>query len=288
MKCSKELIDKIIEEYKNGGSSRKIAATYKISWSTVLNTLRRNNIPIKNRSECQRKYSIDHTFFNKIDSHNKAQILGFIWADGCLAKRSKESRRLQITLKDNDIDYLEWIQKETKNETPLRKASYLGKDGVTRNIACFCTANPKFIDGIERLGIGERKSLIIGFPSIDIVPREFVGSFILGVFDGDGCAYLNKNGKRKTRCIDISIAATTNFNKTLTIILKEYGIDSYLSCPLNMTGKNFCVLRIGTIASAMKFYDLIYSNAKFSMSRKKSIFEEFKLRYDQNLKLKIY
>jgi hypothetical protein len=47
---------------------------------------------------------------------------------------------------------------------------------------------------VEKLGGIKHKSLILEFPSFDIVPEKYMSHFIRGYFDGDGCIW---NGKRK-------------------------------------------------------------------------------------------
>ena len=47
------------------------------------------------------------------------------------------------------------------------------------------------VKDIEKLGVVKNKSLVLQFPTEEIVPDEFMSSFVLGYFDG--CIW---NGKR--------------------------------------------------------------------------------------------
>ena len=54
-----------------------------------------------------RKHFFNENYFEVIDSEDKAYWLGFISADGCVAKSSKyNSYRLQIAISSIDSDHL--------------------------------------------------------------------------------------------------------------------------------------------------------------------------------------
>lgn len=287
MKYNKQDIETIIKEYKNGASANKIALKYNFNISSVNSILKRNNIKKRSGRDAYQLKFIDESFFEKIDSHDKAQILGFIYADGCIHIRSENSKRLQIGLNEQDSDYLEIIRVKMKNEVLLRHKTYHCKDGVTRNVVTFTTSNPKIISDLGNLGVGPRKSLTARFPSEKQVPKEFLHSFILGIFEGDGCIYVPLNGKRKNRAAQIHIAATIDFNKKLQqILFFQYSIKSRLVFPNKMKGKNFCILEINTLESLKKFYGLIYSDCSFKMDRKFDKFTKFFNKYDTDLKFK--
>lgn len=288
MRYTEEQITQAVNDYVAGLSTFQVSTKYGMCHSAVSSFLRRRGIKIRGNREARRNLcSIDQDYFEKIDSHDKAQILGFIFADGCIAERTKRGKILQIIIHSDDKEYLEEIQKRTKNTRPLKIKTYHGKDGVTRNTIKFATTNPKIISDLGKYGVTPRKSLVIGFPSEELVPKQFLGSFIRGVLEGDGRVHLNKIGKRKTRCADVTIAATINFNKRMAEILeRDYEIKSYLSFPPKMAGKNFCVFRVGTVPSVMKLYDLIYQKYSFLMNRKHDKFLEFKSNYDENMRHK--
>ena len=66
-----------------------------------------------------RTYTLDEKYFDKIDSQNKAYILGFIYADGSINKGC-----LNITLSNKDVEILEFIKDELK---------YSGKISIKKN-----------------------------------------------------------------------------------------------------------------------------------------------------------
>src|SRR5688500_17481472 len=62
------------------------------------------------------KYSCDVGYFNKIDTKDKAYILGFLWADGNISRSSG----LQICIQEQDIEILTFIREQLKTNIPIK------------------------------------------------------------------------------------------------------------------------------------------------------------------------
>jgi len=59
--------------------------------------------------------TINVNYFNKIDSYNKAYLLGFIAADGAIVQnKGFNTKTLTITIHAKDIAILELLKKRTK------------------------------------------------------------------------------------------------------------------------------------------------------------------------------
>ena len=69
--------------------------------------MRRNGYKAKSQSELQRKYNIDETFFDVIDTEEKAYFLGLLYADGCNATNRNA---VILSLKEDDKEILEKIK----------------------------------------------------------------------------------------------------------------------------------------------------------------------------------
>ena len=63
-------------------SIKEISNKLNVDNMSVKRALQKNNIQLRTLSESLRKYSLDETYFDNIDSPNKAYILGFLYADG--------------------------------------------------------------------------------------------------------------------------------------------------------------------------------------------------------------
>ncbi len=267
----------IIKTYLTGLTIDKTAAAHGSYYRMVYNVLKQNKVPIRPR----RRYTMNQTYFEKIDSHEKAQVLGFYWADGCLVdkKRHGEMAMLSLGLAAKDIDYMEWIIKQFGATYPIQRYKAKGRDYIKLAIS-----DPKPVADIQKLGIHPRKSLVVGFPTPEQVPDEFIRSFILGVFEGDGCVHLSKlrgdNGVSSGALVQF--AATINFNKALQEKFAAIGIDSRIEYPKDMIGKNFCKLNITRLTSVFKLMRWMYSGSSYRMERKWAKFQEFRARYDEN------
>ena len=66
-----------------------------------------------------RKYNKDIHYFDKIDTEEKAYILGFLATDGCIAVTKNGNKRIKITLKSSDKDILEKIKNQLKSDSPI-------------------------------------------------------------------------------------------------------------------------------------------------------------------------
>src|SRR3990167_8136934 len=94
----------ILRMYAAGNTMTKISNALGVSNSTPGWYLRKNHIQIRPR--WKRKYNLDENFFAAIDSQEKAQILGFLYADGCLIETN---HTVSFTLTESDNYYLRHI-----------------------------------------------------------------------------------------------------------------------------------------------------------------------------------
>lgn len=74
-------IDNIIALYQSGKTCLFISKLYNVNDETIRRYLHKNSIVVRNQSDA-RKYTLDNNFFDKIDTSEKAYILGLLYADG--------------------------------------------------------------------------------------------------------------------------------------------------------------------------------------------------------------
>ena len=129
-----------------------------------------------------RKYSVDDNYFNKIDSHEKAYLLGVWYSDGYLVIEGDGTKRVGLDTKD--VDWMQNILKELKSNSPLYKTE-------KENIKRIKITSPIMYEDLIRLGCFENKTFKLRFPTPEQVPSKFLNSFILGLTDGDGSIYLH-------------------------------------------------------------------------------------------------
>ena len=126
-----------------------------------------------------RKYKVNENYFENINSHEKAYILGFIYADGY---NGEDTLELAQNIEREDV----LVHIKTALETDQEIKYYVPNKG-TLNIY-----SKKICSDLVNLGAIRNKSLVLQFPTF--LPEELMCSFILGYFDGDGCVW---DGKRK-------------------------------------------------------------------------------------------
>ena len=90
----------IIKNYRSGMTAKQIANKYGVSKYTILRRLESCHSPRRSNSEANRFYSLNPSFFEKIDTEQKAYWLGFLLADGNIAYngRNKVGRALRLSL----------------------------------------------------------------------------------------------------------------------------------------------------------------------------------------------
>ena len=98
----------IITEYNNGKSLRKLEKELHVSRRILSTMLQKEKVTIRNNTINSRKYFHNENYFEKIDTEEKAYWLGFIYADGYIeSKRKNSSQKFGITLNAKDINHLE-------------------------------------------------------------------------------------------------------------------------------------------------------------------------------------
>lgn len=168
----------IINLYNNGYSLFKISKMFDCSSYTIWARLKEWGIDTSTI-----KYTVNHNFFNIIDTAWKAYWLGFVLADGCVSDdnritvciHSKDINHLRKFLTNIDSDHLIYIHKNRKEVTVQ-------------------FASPTMAADLKNHGIVPRKSLIVK-PCYNI-PLHLVSHFWRGIIDGDGCLNVAKSSGR--------------------------------------------------------------------------------------------
>ncbi|HLX53573.1 MAG TPA: hypothetical protein VKR58_06515, partial [Aquella sp.] len=180
----------IISGYQTGLSSYKLAKEFNVHYSTILEVLKRNGIQRKGFSD-YRKYAINENYFENIDSYEKAYILGFVIADGCISYR-KWQNVLKISISNKDYDHLVKIRDLMAPNTPIIVRPAPRPFNPSYIEARLSISSYKLADHLKYYGVIPRKSDCIQWSNIRI-PNEFMGSCLLGIFDGDGSWIKSKN-----------------------------------------------------------------------------------------------
>lgn len=187
--------DEMKEFYLSGKTMQEIADIANCNVTNIHSHLRRMGVKSRSFAEASRKYSLDETYFEKIDTEEKAYFLGFLYADGY---NFEKKGLIELSLQDRDLHILikfrELLQYENapilyKSKRPHRSLFvYSGK--ISRDLAA--------------LGCMQAKTFKIEFPTF--IDESLIRHFIRGYFDGDGCIH-----NPKKRDVQLSVLGNIKF-----------------------------------------------------------------------------
>lgn len=265
----------IVSMYEAGVPVKAIAKELGHFSSNVTKKLLAWGVSLRSLTEGRMGYQFDVDYFKTIDSHEKAYWLGFIYADGNIYLNKDSYKNVfQMALGKVDNGHLGELRKALKDSRPL----YSERGGER-----YMINNIHFVNHLIRLGVTPRKSLTTEFPSEDQLPSQYVNSFILGYFDGDGSISLQK--KRWS----FSLVGTKPFLSEIGRLLEMRGLpQTQLRLEkrtgygkifyLTYGGSCYALSRPGCEAyrknSLLKLYRFLYSAPCPYLTRKHEIFEK--------------
>lgn len=187
---SDSLEQNIVSDYQSGLTGQEIADKYGYKKKeSVYQILDKNTI---NRKPSQKYTYYNEEFFEKINSHEKAYILGLIITDGYILK-DYVGFGIQLTKEDEYI--LEKIRDLVGGRNPItqidcshkRKILHGSKDMVRLHVF-----SKKIAEDLKKLGVVKRKTKILRYNGC--VPNKYLSSFFRGLVDGDGTVGVDKRG----------------------------------------------------------------------------------------------
>lgn len=170
--------DLIIATYLEGKTLVETAAISGYSATACFNALKRRGIPSRSSAEQRRRYSLDQTFFDVIDTEQKAYWLGFITADGCIDDNS-----LRFDLAAIDAGHLSKFTADIQSTQPVGFRNSKRYDEFHPQAYLYLNSE-RLVKALKALGVAERKSLD-GKPC-EKVPPHLLPAYWRGLFDGDG------------------------------------------------------------------------------------------------------
>jgi len=210
-----------------------------------------------------RKYSLNEKYFENIDSDDKAYILGFIYADGCITKNY-----LSFVLAGKDIEILEYIKSKISYSGPLY--NFISRN---RNYVGLTVSSKKISNDLINLGIIRNKTYLS--KELPLYNKKYEGAFLRGFFDGDGSIYSNSN--RGYVEYTVCYSGNKSVLNQVKNILSNYKISSS-NIRHRHDNDESCMLEIRGNVNIEKIYNLFYNNnSDFYLKRKKERFNNFKL-----------
>jgi predicted DNA-binding protein YlxM (UPF0122 family) len=259
-KCKMKEITKLFNT-----SNQSILTLIKKSGKTPRTLLEQNNL---------HAYKKDEKFFDVIDTEEKAYWLGFLYADGYVSVKKGE---LRINLQLRDKNHLEKFKKSLKCNVPIKNTNKI--DMNTRKnykLVFINVANIHLIKSLIEKGCVPNKSLILKFPSVNIVPENLIYHFIRGYFDGDGSINISRIDKKsKHPYYSISFVGTYDFlNK-----IKEYLFCEHLKLESHNNNTYYSLKINGNLQILDLLENYIYKDSNIYLERKYLKFKELQEYY---------
>ena len=249
----------VVKLYKELGSSVDVGNKFNVGHKVITKILEEKGV--RRTAAKKRRYKINESYFDIIDTPNKAYILGFLYADGC---NNKSKGTISMSLEEGDKHILEDIRNEIGSERPLEFIDYSNKHdfGYTyKSQYRMLLFSTHMCEVLEAYGVVPNKSLVLDFPNLK---DHLFPHFIRGYFDGDGSV---TQGKKDTN-FTLTITSTNNFcEKLKEIIEKEVGINCYIYDASNHNGITKVLTTSGRL-QVKTLLDWLYKDADLFLERK--------------------
>lgn len=239
-----------------------------LSASALRSGFKRLGLEIIPQTTVNQKFPINDTFFESIDSEEKAYVLGFLYADGC---NHEKSHKLEISLAKEDEDILIKFSKLLLNGN-LNIKEYEKKDGSQNRVGLYIV-NQKISDDLKKWGCLPRKTFILKFPDL---PRHLEHHFIRGYFDGDGMLKIYE--RLMQRCTNKSTTAEFSITSTIEMLnvigkhISNLGIYFKINKRHKNRDNNNYTLRVFGNQQIKKVCDYLYKDASIFLDRKRMVY----------------
>lgn len=255
--------------YLSGMSMVQIEKEYGVNRKKLSKLFKADGLDVKLNGQ---KYTYNDTFFESIDSEEKAYWLGFLYADGNVDNFAVNE--IRVGVKSSDGDHVNKFRQLIAPDLPYRIKStkLLGKEHFSYN---FTIANKKLVEDVIDKGCVPRKSLILTFPSLWQVPAHLHHHFIRGYFDGDGSigCYLRKSKYRPgSKQVQWNLLGTFEFLDSIQSIF-EQSIEGYSRVSIKQKAGqlSFHIQKTG-INQINLIYRYLYKDATVYLERKYHVF----------------
>ena len=259
VRWTNEQIKYIIDQYLHANISvRAIAKQFDRSETSIRTVLKHNNVKIRSG-----RLGRNSSYFENIDTRDKAYWLGIMYSDGCVYQRPDGS--YAVTLEMIDKEHVEKFRDALNAEHKVSTVHHKHFNNAQLSYV-LCIYDNKMAADLIALGCVPKKSLNLS--ALPNIPREFMYDFIRGFVDGDGCICYNQSS-------DSYVFKLTGASPLfLKEIMKMLGMDrlSLNQCTKTSyqvtNGKRDDVYRILT-----KLYE--YSTEVTRLDRKYNKYQEF-------------
>ncbi len=221
-----------------------------------------------NMAYMRRSFPVNDTFFDNIDSEEKAYILGYLIADGCVKeeiRKKNNSYRIAFSQAIQDEETIKLIHSLICPEAKLvyiDNSKYPTKRCKQNQINLQWTSKYMFDILVNKYGIKPRKTYDKNYKLPEgVIPDDLFRHFIRGFFDGDG--HVDTNSLE-------FVFTSEPFMKQILSWFKNFNYRIY-HCKGKTTDWWKVVITLDKKEKAC-IKSFFYDNSKYFLSRKKNIF----------------
>lgn len=195
-------------------------------------------------------YSVNHEPFINIKSKEVSYILGLLWADGNVHEfKNRNKKKVELNLITDDINDIIDVFKTTGHWGRVDRKR-IGKKPAT----CLTTYNPHLANYLISNGY-KSKSYQSACEIIKNIPNELKHYWFRGLFDGDGCLYVDKKER-----VNINISSSYDQDWTyIEDLLNDLKINFCIIKTIAKTGNKHSCVTIRNKEGCKIFLDYIYN-----------------------------
>jgi hypothetical protein len=248
---SKEILTKYLEQ---GFSSRKIEGITGIKYWNVINYIKQYGLQDLNKYAKVADYKID--YFHKIDTKEKAYILGFLLGDGCLSKDDK----FEIDVQLDDREIIDFMISEIGGHSNI--SNKLDKTKKQFPHIGFKIGENHIVRDIKMLFGGRLKEE----RHIPMIKPRLERYLVQGFFDAEGCITWGKRKDRDRIWQKISFTSQYHMLEGIQNILDKNDISSKIRPKAN---EKCYVIEMASKKQVLEFLHYIYPDNNFIILNRK-------------------
>jgi hypothetical protein len=267
-----EKIIQAIMLYEQGLTIDEVASIIQTTRTTVWNHLRKRglmrsvSVVQTTRRESRQPY---RTFFDIIDSEEKAYWLGFICADGWIDGNETRGYRLGIELAAIDEEHLKKFA-SLFSATITHRERYK-QSGQIKSMVSVRVGSKHLIQALMEKGVTPAKSLSEGVADVfQYIPISLLHHFIRGNFDGDGS--ISRHGR------GVVVNMNSGSQRFLSHIRDAITTHAHVRIPPfeKKSKGNMYRINWGARGDCIAIANWLYQDASLYLARKKQLFDNLK------------
>jgi LAGLIDADG-like domain len=236
----------ILVAFQSGEECRSIPELLGVSGRSVARVLAEFGVNTKRRN----RYTLNEGYFDRIDTPIKSYLLGLMAADGCVTYKN------YIVLESIDRELIDLFAGEIEFSGEIREIDRSPHQPHFR----INFSSQRMSKALHQWQIITNR---MASDSYRFPLDEQLNPYVLGYFDGDGCAYPNKSRSGGLVCI----VGSKNFAEELSNVMKMGFIIAH-------SHNVVYYWRIFSRTNIQKFYDLMYRYPNLGLARKKEKIEQ--------------